>query len=34
MTNRLIKKEVIDTAELVEKMTKIMLMINTKVDQN
>jgi ATP:corrinoid adenosyltransferase len=34
MTNRLIKKEVIDIADLVETVSKVILAMNEKIDAN
>lgn len=34
MTNRLIKKEVIDTADLVEHVSKVLIALNQKIDNN
>ena len=34
MTNRLIKKEVLDTADLVEQISRTMLFMNSRIDQS
>ena len=34
VTNRLIKKEVIDTADLVEQVSKVLIALNEKIDNN